>query len=426
MKKDVYPSILTGTIKAPGSKSIAQRMVAGALLAKGESFIADYPESADCQAALQVAQQLGAVITTNQNDITIKGGFPQNFQNGIRNPKDQIFCGESGLASRMFTPIAALYHEEILVEGEGSLLLRPFTEFDQVIPALGAKCKTKKGKLPVKVHGPLQGGKADLDGSLSSQFLTGLLMALPRADHESLLNVSNLKSIPYVRMTIEVMKMFGVETSNEQFEKFKIAPNQTYIPIKADVPGDWSGAAFLLVAGAVAAENGILVTNLSFDITQADSKILDALKLAGVSFEIKKEGIFIRESEIQAFEFDASDCPDLMPPLAALAAFANGVSVLKGAKRLKHKESNRSKALKEEFGKAGIKITVRDDEMLIYPGHIRSAQLNSHNDHRIAMAAAILGLGGDKITINGSSCVSKSYPSFFEDLTALNAKIASK
>lgn len=426
MKKDVYPSILKGTIKAPGSKSIAQRMVAGALLAKGESIITDYPDSADCLAALQVAQQLGAVVTTNQNVIAIKGGFPQNFQNGIRNPKDQIFCGESGLASRMFTPIASLYHEEILVEGEGSLLIRPFTEFDQVIPALGAKCKTKKGKLPVKVHGPLQGGVAELDGSLSSQFLTGLLMALPRADHKSEITVANLKSIPYVRMTIEVMKMFGVEAVHHEFEKFEIAPNQTYNPLKAAVPGDWSGAAFLLVAGAVAAEEGITVTNLSFDITQADSKILEALKLAGVHFEIRKEGVFVKESEIQSFEFDASDCPDLMPPLAALAAFANGVSVLKGAKRLKHKESNRSKALKEEFAKAGIKITVREDEMLIYPGHIRSAQLNSHNDHRIAMAAAILGLGGDKISINGSSCVSKSYPHFFEDLMSLNAKIAGK
>lgn len=426
MKKDVYPSILSGSVKAPGSKSIAQRLIAGALMSAGESIIEDYPASADCQAALQVAQQLGAVVVKANQDVSIKGGFPNNFTSGIRNPKKAIFCGESGLASRMFTPIAALYDEEIKVEGEGSLLLRPFTEFDQVIPALGAQCKSNKGRLPVVVSGPLQGGKAELDGSLSSQFLTGLLMALPKAEMDSEIMVNNLTSIPYVRMTIEVAKLFGVKIKNEKFEKFTIAANQNYKPIKSVVPGDWSGAAFLLVAGAVASEEGIVITNLSNDITQADSRILEALELAGVNFIFKNNEVFLKKSEIRAFEFDASDCPDLMPPLAALAAFANGVSVLKGAKRLVHKESNRSKALKEEFGKAGIKIVVRNDEMLIYPGHVRSAQLNSHNDHRIAMAAAILGLAGDKISISGSGCVSKSYPAFFDDLSALGAKIAGK
>jgi 3-phosphoshikimate 1-carboxyvinyltransferase len=426
MKKDVYPSILKGEIKAPGSKSIAQRMVAAALMAKGKTVLYDYPDSADCQAALQVAQSLGAVVTKVGNEVTIQGGFPQNFQTGIRNPKPQIFCGESGLASRMFTPIAALYSESIKVEGEGSLLTRPFTEFDSVLPVLGAECESTNGKLPIRVKGPIQGGKATLDGSVSSQFLTGLLMALPKASSNSKIEVQNLTSIPYVKMTIEVAGLFGVEIKHVHFETFTVKANQSYQPLKIAVPGDWSGAAFLIVAAAIASEEGVTITNLSKDITQADSRILEVLEKAKVHFTIDEKGLFVKESEIEAFEFDATDCPDLMPPIAALAAFANGVTTLKGAKRLVHKESNRSKALQEEFGKANIRVVVREDEMMIYPSHIRPAILNSHNDHRIAMAAALLGIGGDKISVMGAECVSKSYPDFFEAMQSIGAKISGK
>lgn len=426
MKKEVYPSILQGSIKAPGSKSIAQRFVAAALLAKGESEIKDYPESTDCVAALNVAQTLGAIVLKNSSDVRIKGGFPNNDDNDIRVPKNQIWCGESGLASRMFTPIAALSQESIEINGEGSLLTRPFTEFDHVLPILGALCKTNNGRLPVTVSGPLVGGKATLDGSVSSQFLTGLLLALPLAKLDSELIVKSLTSIPYVQMTMEVAALAGVEIKTDDYERFIIKGQQQYRPIKAAVPGDWSGAAFLIVAAAIAAEEGLEITNLSATITQADARIIEVLRSSGVEHVVYSDRVVVKQSDINAFEFDATNCPDLVPPLVALAAYGNGVTTIKGARRLLHKESNRAKALQEEFTKANIRVVVREDEIMVYPSYVRPATLNSHNDHRIAMAAAILGLGGDKITIQGAESVNKSFPTFFEDIASLGGKVYSK
>lgn len=427
MKREVYPSILKGTVKAPGSKSIAQRLAAAALLAGGETIIRDYPDSADCQAALEVIQSLGAVVEKSGNDVFIKGGFPNNSDFKIKNPKTDIFCGESGLSSRLFTPLAALHEDAITVNGSGSLLTRPFTEFDKVIPALGADCSTNNGLLPVKVKGPMKGGFAKLDGSLSSQFLTGLLMSLPVAQQDTVLEVSNLTSKPYVLMTIEVMKQFGVDVKNTNFERFEIKAGQKYKAQEVTVPGDWSGAAFLLVAGALCSgEEGIVVSNLDRTITQADNRILEALTLAGVTFTINKDEVHVFESDIKAFEFDATECPDLVPPLVALAAFADGVSSIKGAKRLIHKESNRAKALQEEFTKANVRVVLRDDELKVYASPIRKATLNSHNDHRIAMAASLLGLAGDKTIVAGAECVAKSFPDYFEKLKELGATITTR
>jgi len=427
MKREVYPSILKGTVKAPGSKSIAQRLAAAALLSGGETIIRDYPNSADCLAALEVIQSLGAVVEKSGNDVFIKGGFPHNADSKIKNPKGDIFCGESGLSSRLFTPLAALYDARIAVNGSGSLLSRPFTEFDKVIPALGAECTTNNGLLPILVKGPLKGGKAKLDGALSSQFLTGLLMSLPLAENDTVLEVSNLTSKPYVLMTIEVMKLFGVEVKHSNYERFEIKANQKYKSQEVTVPGDWSGAAFLLVAGALCSgEEGIVISNLDRNITQADNRILEALTLAGVSFVIHKDEVQVFESDIKAFEFDATECPDLVPPLVALAAFADGVSSIRGAKRLIHKESNRAKALQEEFTKANVRVVLRDDELKVYPSPIRKAILNSHNDHRIVMAASLLGLAGDKTIVAGAECVAKSFPDYFDKLKELGATITTR
>lgn len=423
MKVEVYPSSLKGTVAAPGSKSIAQRFVAAAVLSKGETLIRSYPDSADCQVALHIAQALGAVVTRSGNDITIRGGFPGNDAAGIKVPKSSFQCGESGLASRMFTPIAALHNEQITIHGEGSLLSRPFTEFDKVIPALGAGCQTANGLLPVRVKGPMTGGETTLDGNLSSQFLTGLLMALPVARNNSRLHVSDLKSLPYVQMTLEVIKKFGVEIHTDNFIDFQIEGGQQYQNTVCDVPGDWSGAAFLLVAGAVAAEEGLEITRLNAEITQADSRIIELMRSAGVEHTVFSNSVLVKQSEIQAFEFDATNCPDLVPPAVALAAYGNGLSIIKGAKRLVHKESNRAKALQEEFAKANIRVVVRNDELIVYPSHIRPATLNSHNDHRIAMASAVLALAGDKLVIQGAECVRKSYPEFYHDLASAGVKI---
>jgi 3-phosphoshikimate 1-carboxyvinyltransferase len=420
----VYPSELTGTVAAPGSKSAAQRMVACALLARGESTIREFPDSDDCVASLSIAKSLGAIISQKGNTVTIKGGFPDAFRSGIRNPDKEIMCGESGLSSRMFTPIVALSEDEITIEGHGTLLKRSFADFEKILPVIGAQCTTNNGLLPLKVKGPLQGGELEMDGAMSSQFLTGVLTALARANSASTVTVNNLTSKPYVDMTLEILKEFEVEVTHEDYRTFHVKP-MLYKPKDIMVPGDWSGAAFLLVAGALCAPQGITITNLSTKITQADAAILEVLKLAGVDFTIKGESVTVKESEIHAFEFDANQCPDLFPPIVALAAFADGVSTIYGIKRLVHKESNRAKTLQQEFAKANIRITLRDDEMKVYPASVRPAIINSHNDHRIAMAGAVLGLAGDRMTIRGAEAVAKSFPTFFEVIKELNAKVSS-
>lgn len=423
MKVDVYPSAIKGELQAPGSKSIAQRAVACALLANGESTLSFFPNSEDCEAAIRVAQSLGAVITRSGDTVTIRGGFPENSSAAIRNPKSSIQCGESGLASRMFTPIAALYDGAISVQGEKSLLTRPFDEFIKVLPQLGVEVESTDGRLPMVVKGPLQGGKADMDGSLSSQFITGVLLAATKAPKNTVIKVKDAKSTPYLDLTIEVADYFGVEIKHKSYQEFTVKGNQEFKPRQFAIEGDWSGAAFLFVAAAIAADEGILIKGLSLDFTQADAAILDLIKEVGVTVRKMKNGYWVQRNTIEAFDFDATHCPDLFPPLVALAAYANGVCTIKGASRLVHKESNRAKVLADEFAKANIRIVTRGDEMKIYPGHIRPCTISAHGDHRIAMAAAVLALSGDKISITGAECVSKSYAQFFDHLASLGVKL---
>ncbi len=422
MKVEVWPSLLAGRVAAPGSKSEAQRMVACALLAKGTSIIHAFPPGDDCEAALQVAQDLGAIVTRKGSTVEIKGGFPQAFIAGIRNAKQEVDCGESGLSSRMYASIAALSDQPITITGKNALLKRPFDDLVDALKQCGVAVDSNSGCLPMKVQGPLTGGTIQLDASLSSQFLTGLLIALSRASEPSTVEVLNLNSRPYIDLTLQVLAQFGVDVLNEGYKRFQISP-KAFKSAEVTVSGDWSGAAFILVAAAIAAEDAIMVDNLNSDSAQADVAILEVLKQAGVRYETTPNSVQVWQSEIRAFEFDATHCPDLFPPVAALAAFADGVSVIRGVSRLKHKESNRAKALQQEFAKAGVRIVLRDDEMKIYPAAIRSAQLNSHNDHRMAMAAVLLGLAGDRVSIQQGESISKSFPEFYSVMQSLGGRI---
>jgi len=426
MKHEVWPSQISGLIVPPPSKSIAQRAVACGMMARGETILTHFPDSDDANAALSAAQSLGAVITRQGDTVSMRGGFPLNFQSGIRNPKSIIHCGESGLTSRLFTPVAALHENEFTITGEGTLLTRPFDAFESIFPQLGASFSSTSGSLPLTIKGPLKGGEVEVDGSLSSQFVTGLLLALPRAADDSIVKVRSLVSSPYVAMTIAVAKHFGVHINLSDIGEYLIKGGQSYQAVPLEIPADWSGAAFLLVAAALCSDPFLEIGGLSQTIPQADMRILDALQAAGVKVQKTPLSYKVFRSEISAFEFDATDCPDLFPPLVALAAFANGVSSIRGVSRLHHKESNRAKVLQEEFGKANIRVVIRDDEMKIYPGYIRPAIIHSHSDHRIAMAAAVLGMAGDRMTIQLSDSVSKSYPSFFSDLAAIGAKVAKR
>jgi 3-phosphoshikimate 1-carboxyvinyltransferase len=423
----IHPSTISGNIKAPASKSSMQRACAAALLSKGRSIIHNHGHSNDDKAAMEIVENLGAEVMINNEELIINS-------RGLQ-PTGQVNCGESGLSLRMFTPIAALSEKEITIHGEGSLLNRPIDFFDEILPRLDVRIQSNNGKLPVTVKGRLQPKNIEIDGSMSSQFLTGLLMAYSATDATDVsIKVKNLKSKPYIDLTLHVMKKFGLKLpENKNYEEFYF-PASTHDSHPDDyrdtihdytVEADWSGGAFLLVAGCIA--GAISVRGLDLSSTQADKKIMEALSDANASVAVEAKGIKVRSVEMRAFEFDATDCPDLFPPLVALAAYCKGQTRIRGVNRLKHKESDRATTLQQEFGKMGVKIEFSDDLMVVYgDGKLKGAKLHSQHDHRIAMACSIAALKADgNTTIEAAQAVNKSYPDFFEDLKNLGAGVES-
>ncbi len=421
MKVTIVPSKLTGTVKVPKSKSSMQRACAAALLHSGITEIIEPGFSNDDLAALDTISKLGAEVLKEKDRITVKSS-------GIHPHSADINCGESGLGIRMFTPVAALSASQLSISGSGSLVTRPMHFFDEIFPQLGIQIKSNGGKLPLIIQGPLIPKDITVDGSLSSQFLTGLLMAFSAAGASGVtITVNRLTSKPYIDLTLDVMTKFGMKVPQvTNYEKFYFPENTALKPpdfIKYKVEGDWSGGAFLLVAGAIA--GGLQVEGLQPDSTQADKAILDALALAGVHVTLNGNLISIQPASLTAFHFDATECPDLFPPLVALAAACKGRTVLKGAKRLSFKESDRSLALKEEFGKLGVLVNVDEDIMTIDGGgRVGTAITNSHHDHRIAMAVAVAALIADgPVEIEGAEAIRKSYPDFYDDIASAGAQV---
>ena len=414
MERYVEPSGIKGQIKAPASKSMTQRSIAAALLANGQSIIHNPSYCDDSLAAMSIAVGLGARVEPKADELKINGSGV------LKEPK--LNCGESGLAIRMFSPIAALYPAEITMVGANSLKKRPMFMIEEALNQLGVKCTSSDGFLPLTIQGPIVGGYCEIDGSVSSQLLTGLLMALPLAARDSEIKVNNLKSKPYIDMTIQILKSFGITVHNTGYTLFQIPGNQKYIPHNYTVEADWSGGAFLLVAGAV---NGqITVQGLRTDSMQSDMAIINALGKAGAQMKISENQIEISKSDLKAFEFDATESPDLFPPLVALASYCDSVSTIKGVSRLIYKESDRATALKEEFGKMNVRIEIKDDLMSVTGGQPQGAHVESHDDHRIAMAVAVASLGATgRVYIRDSQCVAKSYPGFFDDLRHLGALV---
>lgn len=407
MQEIVFPSPVQGQLQAPASKSVAQRAIAAAALAKGQSRILYPGDCEDVQAAVEVCRKLGAEIRDIPQGLDILGG--------IRWPHSPLDCGEAGLGIRMFSAIAASFDWEVVLTGRGSLTQRPMGMIESSLQALGVECRTHGGYVPVRVKGPIAGGTARIDGSLSSQVLTGILMAAPLAQKSMSLLVADLKSKPYIDITLEVMKAFGVVVEQQEYQHFEIKAPQKYMPCDFTVEGDWSGAAFLLVAGAIAGD--VVVKNLKEDSFQADKAILQALKACGARLALAPDHIRVQKNNLQAFEFDATHCPDLFPPLVALAAYCEGISRITGVERLANKESNRGLTLQQEFGKLGVAIQLRGDEMWITGGPVKGGHVHSHYDHRIAMACAIAALGAQQpVIIDEAKAVAKSYPGFFADL----------
>ena len=417
MDKTVSLGSANGTITPPSSKSYAQRAIALALLAEGRTTLRNIEFCKDTRSAISCIEALGAKVSyLDESTIAIDGG--------LHPVTDTLMVGESGLSTRLFTPIASLNSTPICIKGEGTLLHRPMMMMIEPLRRLGVEVRDGGGHLPIEVKGPIHGGNIEVDGSFSSQFITGLLLALPLAKEDTTLHVRSAVSTPYIDMTIDTAKRFGVEIMHHEgdYSEFYIEGGQKYAPADLAIEGDWSGASTMLVAGAISGR--VTVKNLSTLSKQADTAICRALERAGAGIIIEGDSITVTKRRLRSFTFDATNSPDLFPALAALAAAAHGQSTIIGTQRLLHKESDRAETIRQEYEKLGIEVDISEENVMkIRGGEIHPATVFSHNDHRIAMSLAVSALRckGD-VTIENAECVEKSYPTFFEDLESITVR----
>ena len=424
----------------PVSKSFAQRAVIAAALADGVSVLRGYTSCGDNEAALQVARNLGAEVTADGDVVTIKG---ISASMGCLD-MDELHVGESGLLTRMMIPLMSqLSGNPVKFTGEKTLLGRPLTGAKEIMDEFGAEI-SEPVCVPLTVSGPLKAGRAEISGKHGSQLISGLLMALPFADRNSSLIVHDPKSIPYMFITLEVLKKFGIKVGNDMLGGrdflesdgdwslctemvFKVKGGQKYKAAEIDLEGDWSAAANFLAAGAIFGK--VELQGLDTTSLQADLSIMDILMDAGASLS-QLDGdtgnITVQRAPLKAVNADASNCPDLFPIIAVLAAFCQGTSRLAGVGRLANKESDRAKAITGMLEQMGVKAYIEGDEMVI-EGHtlaqrllgadgvglLKGGSYTSHHDHRMVMALKVASLGADSpIVIDDEDCVAKSFPQF--------------
>ncbi|MCZ2357245.1 MAG: 3-phosphoshikimate 1-carboxyvinyltransferase [Bacteroidia bacterium] len=404
-----------GVVNAPPSKSEAQRYLVGALLANNQtSLLKNLGESTDVLAAQSAIQQLGASVISDNQIVTVLGA------QHLAAPK-QLFCGESGLGFRLLMPVVSLQPEPVMLTGIGTLLFRKQEGYRDALPESGVFFATSYGYPPVIVRGPMQGGKISLSGKFGSQYLSGLLFALPKAPQDSFLTVENPTSKPYIQLTLQILAQFGIHIeANEALTTFSIPGRQSYQGATATISGDWSGAAFLAAAAAI---NGhIQIAGLQANSYQADEKILTILQMMGAKVEWKDSILSIQSTGfLQGISTDLTHCPDLFPVIAMLACFAQSNSYLRGIKRLTNKESNRAAVIQAQFSKTGAAISLHSetDTMMISPAQTRPrvAVFRPENDHRIAMAAALAGFFlSQGAIIDQPHCVQKSFPDYWSVL----------
>ena len=405
-----------GQITIPPSKSASHRALICAALAQGKSRIDNIKHSEDIVATLACANALGVDFTQETGAVIFNG-------NGI-DPKDNavLDCGESGSTLRFMIPIALIFDKELHLTGHGRLMQRPLKAYKEALEENGATIKQTDKEIIVK--GSIRSGTYSFSGSVSSQYVTGLLFALPLLNGDSeIVLTTPLESKGYVDMTIDMLSRFGIELKNDNYERFIIKGNQAYKATDHMVEGDYSAVAFFLAAGALGCD--VKCFGLKSDSLQGDKAFIDILKKCGVRIEEQDGYIQALPSKIQAITIDVKDIPDLVPPLTALLCFAEGESKIINAGRLRLKESDRLHALATEFNNLGAKIVEGEDYLTIQGVKTLTGGLSdAHNDHRIAMAIAVASIRStDKIELNGASSVNKSYPAFWDDFCKIERSI---
>ncbi len=416
----VGPQYVRGSLEPPSSKAYTHRALVTSFLTLGTSTIEKPLSCDDTGRTLEAIQALGADISRNGNRVKVaRKAIPPSAI-------PRIDCGESGATLRFLTAVSATFQNETILIAKGSLSGRPILPLVEALKSLGASAKIQQNatSIEVRVRGPLRGGSTSIPGDVSSQFISGLLLAAPLATKDVDLVVrGRLESRPYVEMTLEVMRRHGIKVETLP-DGFRIPAPQSYHPASHLVPTDFSSAAFLLAAG-VTAGGELTLAEIQASSAEPDSVILEVLPKIGARLERSADHVRVSRSELEGFEFDASDHPDLVPALEVLACQARGVSRIHGVGRLVHKESNRLRSVPEELRKLGGKISTNDDTVVI-TGRMRlsGGELCSHHDHRVAMACATASLTANGTTmIDEAEVVSKSYPDFYNDLAKLGVSL---
>lgn len=388
-------SFLTGEVTIPPSKSVAHRAMICSFLAGGGE-VAPIIDSKDMQAMKQV-------ITS------------------IQKGEDTLDCIESGNTSKFIIPVVAELGRKVTITGSGTLLKRPIGEYLKILPAHGVTCICDGG-LPLSMEGKLKSGRYEVAGNVSSQYITGLLLALPILEGDSeIVLTTELQSKPYVDMTIQVMADYGVHVE-ETAKGYYVKGNQTYQKRNYTVEGDWSQAAFFLAAGVI---NGdITLKGLNINGAQGDKEIVNVLKRFGAEIEISENAIRAKKSNLKGSKVNVSNMPDTVPSLAVAAAFAEGTTLIEGAERLRYKESDRLESVISNLKKMGVHVEEKPDGMLIKGGTVQDANLSGYQDHRIVMAFSVAALcANGETSITDAESVAKTYPQFFEDYHLLGGKV---
>ena len=408
MNKTILPFKYQGSLVANPSKSYLQRAIVCAVLAKEKTlFLIDNP-SDDVSAALRLLPALGA---------SFQNGIITPTSSAIRQDELVLSCGESGLLLRLMSTIGLGFAKRLILQGEGTLLQRSIVSLVDQLRAIGLQVESNNGFLPIIIEGEITNTSLSVNASDSSQFLSGLLIALSQRPFDCVVNVTVLSSKPYIDLTLDVLSDFGVSVRHEDYNTFYVNGNQLMSSQKNSIEGDWSGAANHLVGAAISGE--ITMKGLSIISTQADKSILNALVDFGAMVKVHEHEIKVQQNEKRPFVFNATHCPDLFPPLAILACAAVGTSEIIGLHRLENKESNRQRSIVKMLNVLGVNYRIVADSIFIEgKGKVHGGTIATYNDHRMSMAGAIAAcISTSEIIIDNVDCVAKSNPNFFNDLS---------
>lgn len=415
----IEPNFLRGKLNIPPSKSLCHRAIIGASLTNEESIIHNMIFSEDIVSTCEGMKILGSKIDRiDDSSLIIKGNKPLGLN------EETIDCSESGSTLRFLIPIALTHYSKVKFVGKGKLVSRPLDTYYKIFEKQNILYSNNKGNLPLTIEGKLKPGTYEIEGNISSQFITGLLFTLPLLDGDSKITITtNLESKGYVDLTLDILKKFDIKIINNKYSEFIIRGNQSYKAIDYRVEGDFSQAAFWLVGGILGEE--IICTDLNMESLQADRVILDIINEMGGSLALENSNIKASKSHTKGITVDASQCPDLVPALTVLAALSDGETRIINATRLRIKESDRLKAISSELNKLGADVKETQDGLIINGKEsLTGGTVESWNDHRIAMSLAIASIRcKEPVIIRNSDAVKKSYPYFWEDFKKLGGKV---